>query len=184
MKTWNNFLAKAVLFTLALFLTTSLSAQKFAYIDSEYILKNIPEYQDAQIQMDELSEKWQIEIEAKFLEIDNLYKKYQADVVLLPADMKKKREEEIINKEKEVKQFQQDKFGQEGELFKKRQELIKPIQDKLYNALEELATTKNYSFIFDKASGASIMFADPKLDISDDVLDELGYSFNTQKNKQ
>jgi outer membrane protein len=184
MKTWNNFLAKAVLFALALFLTTSLSAQKFAYIDSEYILKNIPEYQDAQIQMDELSEKWQIMIEAKFLEIDNLYKKYQADVVLLPADMKKKREEEIINKEKEVKQFQQDKFGQEGELFKKRQELIKPIQDKLYNALEELATTKNYSFIFDKASGASIMFADPKLDISDDVLDELGYSFNTQKSKQ
>ncbi len=184
MKTWNNFLAKAVLFALALFLTTSLSAQKFAYIDSEYILKNIPEYQDAQIQMDELSEKWQIMIEAKFLEIDNLYKKYQADVVLLPADMKKKREEEIINKEKEVKQFQQDKFGQEGELFKKRQELIKPIQDKLYNALEELATTKNYSFIFDKASDASIMFADPKLDISDDVLDELGYSFNTQKSKQ
>ena len=181
MKILNKNFAKLFILALALMLTSAVSAQKYAYIDSDYILNNVPEYQDAQNQMDELSEKWQKEIEGKFLEIDNLYKKYQADVVLLPADMKKKREEEIISMEKEVKAYQQEKFGQSGELFQKRQELIKPLQDKIYNAIEEIATTKNYAFIFDKASGATIMYANPKFDISDDVLDELGYSFNTQK---
>lgn len=183
MKKLNKNIARVVVLALAIMLTSSVSAQKYAYIDSDYILKNVPEYQDAQNQLDDFSEKWQKEIEAKFVEIDNLYKKYQADVVLLPADMKKKREEEIINMEKEVKAYQQEKFGAEGELFKKRQELIKPIQDKIYNALEEIATTKNYVFVFDKANGASIMYANPKFDISDDVLDELGYSFNTQRNQ-
>ena len=182
MKTLRNILPKVLILAIALMLSSAVSAQKYAYIDSDYILKNVPEYQDAQSQMDELSEKWQKEIEVKFVEIEALYKKYQADVVLLPADMKKKREDEIINFEKEVKQFQQEKFGQEGELFQKRQELIKPIQDKIYNALEEIAKAKNYSFVFDKANGASIMYANPKFDISDDVLDELGYSFNTQRN--
>ena len=181
MKILNKNFGKILILALALMLTSSVSAQKYAYIDSDYILNNVPEYQDAQNQMDELSEKWQKEIEGKFLDIDNLYKKYQADVVLLPADMKKKREEEIINMEKEVKAYQQEKFGQSGELFQKRQELIKPLQDKIYNAIEEIATTKNYAFIFDKASGATIMYANPKFDISDDILDELGYSFNTQK---
>ncbi len=184
MKTFKNIFPKALFFVLALMLTSAVSAQKYAYIDSDYILKNVPEYQDAQNQMDELSEKWQKEIEVKFIEIETLYKKYQADVVLLPADMKKKREDQIINFEKEVKQFQQEKFGSDGELFQKRQELIKPIQDKIYNALEEIAKSKNYSFVFDKANGASIMYANPKFDISDDVLDELGYSFNTQKNRE
>jgi len=183
MKTLNKNIGRLMVLALAIMLSSSVSAQKYAYIDSDYILKNVPEYQDAQNQLDEFSEKWQKEIEAKFLEIDNLYKKYQADVVLLPADMKKKREEEIINMEKEVKTYQQEKFGQEGELFKKRQELIKPIQDKIYNTLEEIATAKNYAFVFDKANGASIMYANPKFDISDDVLDELGYSFNTQRNQ-
>ncbi len=184
MKKIKNIIPKLVLLVMAIMLTSAVSAQKYAYIDSDYILKNVPEYQDAQNQMDELSEKWQKEIEVKFVEIEALYKKYQADVVLLPADMKKKREDEIINFEKEVKQFQQDKFGQEGELFQKRQELIKPIQDKIYNALEEISKAKNYSFVFDKANGASIMYANPKFDISDDILDELGYSFNTKKNKE
>ena len=183
MKTINKNIARLVVLALAIMLTSAVSAQKYAYIDSDYILKNVPEYQDAQNQLDDLSEKWQREIEAKFIDIDNLYKKYQADVVLLPADMKKKREDEIINMEKEVKAYQQEKFGQDGELFKKRQELIKPIQDKIYNTLEEIATSKNYAFIFDKANGASIMYANPKFDISDEVLDELGYSFNTQKNQ-
>lgn len=181
MKILNKNFAKLFILALALMLTTAVSAQKYAYIDSDYILNNVPEYQDAQNQMDELSEKWQKEIEGKFLDIDNLYKKYQADVVLLPADMKKKREEEIISMEKDVKAYQQEKFGQSGELFQKRQELIKPLQDKIYNAIEEIATTKNYAFIFDKASGATVMYANPKFDISDDVLDELGYSFNTNK---
>jgi len=175
-------LTKLSLIIAAFFMVSGVSAQKYAFIDSEYILKNVPEYQDAQNQLDELSEKWQKEVEAKFVEIDELYKKYQADVVLLPADMKKKREDEIVNMEREVKQFQNEKFGSEGELFQKRQELIKPIQDKIYNALEELAKSKNYAFIFDRASNATIMYADPKFDISDDVLDELGYSFNTSKN--
>ena len=183
MKTLKKFLPQILILAVALMLSSAVSAQKYAYIDSEYILKNVPEYQDAQNQMDDLSEKWQKEIEAKFADIDVLYKKYQADVVLLPADMKQKREDEIISMEKEVKKFQQEKFGQDGELFQKRQELIKPIQDKIYNALEEIAKAKNYSFVFDKANGASIMYANPKFDISDDVLDELGYSFNTKKNK-
>lgn len=183
MKTLTNF-SKVLFIAVAFMLTSAVSAQKYAYIDSDYILNNVPEYQDAQSQLDELSEKWQKEIEVKFNEIDALYKKYQADVVLLPADMKKKREEEIISIEKEVKQYQQEKFGQSGELFQKRQELIKPIQDKIYNALEEIAKAKNYAFVFDRSNGASIMYANPKFDISDDVLDELGYSFNTKRNKE
>lgn len=182
MKAFVKNLTKIGLIVVAFFMLSAVSAQKYAYIDSEYILKNVPEYQDAQNQLDELSEEWQKEIEAKFVEIDELYKKYQADVVLLPADMKKKREDEIINMEKEVKRYQNEKFGSDGELFQKRQELIKPIQDKIYNALEEIAKSKNYAFIFDKSSSATIMFADPKFDISDDVLDELGYSFNTSRN--
>ncbi|NOR88587.1 MAG: OmpH family outer membrane protein [Bacteroidales bacterium] len=183
MKTFTINLSRVLLLAMVMLFVSNASAQKYAYIDSDYILKNVPEYQDAQNQLDELSEKWQKEIEVKFNEIDALYKKYQADVVLLPADMKKKREDEIINIEKEVKQFQQEKFGQEGQLFQKRQELIKPIQDKIYNALEEIATSKNYAFIFDRSNGASIMYANPKFDISDDVLDELGYSFNTKRNQ-
>ncbi len=182
MKAFIKNMTKISLVVVAFFMVSAVSAQKYAYIDSEYILKNVPEYQDAQNQLDELSEQWQQEIEVKFQEIDDLYKKYQADVVLLPADMKKKREDEIINVEKEVKRYQNEKFGSDGELFKKRQELIKPIQDKIYNAIEELAKSKNYAFIFDKSAGATIMFADPKYDISDDVLDELGYSFNTSRN--
>lgn len=177
-------MTKMSLIVVAFLMVSAVSAQKYAYVDSDYILKNVPEYQDAQNQLDELSEQWQKEIEAKFQEIDELYKKYQADVVLLPADMKKKREDEIINVEKEVKRYQSEKFGSDGELFKKRQELIKPIQDKIYNALEEIAKSKNYAFIFDKSSSATIMFADPKYDISDDVLDELGYSFNTSRNNE
>ena len=183
MKTIKSIFPKVLLLAIAVMLSSAVSAQKYAYIDSDYILKNVPEYQDAQNQMDDLSEKWQKEIEVKFAEIEALYKKYQADVILLPSDMKKKREDEIINMEKEVKQFQQEKFGQDGELFQKRQELIKPIQDKIYNALEEIAKSKNYSFVFDMANEATIMYANPKFDISDDILDELGYSFNTKRNQ-
>lgn len=157
-------------------------AQKFAYVDSEYILQNIPEYQDAQNQLDGFAEEWQADIEKKFSEIDVLYRKYQADAVLLPEDMKRKREDEIITREREVKRYQEEIFGQEGILFKKREELILPIQERLYTAIEKIASLKNYGVIFDKASGASMLFADPKLDISDEVLEELGYSYNTQKN--
>lgn len=169
------------LFVLVLFLINGYSyAQKFAYVDSDYILKNIPEYQDAQNQLDEFAAKFQTQIEKKFSAIDQMYRKYQADAVLLPEDMKRKREDEIINKEREAKKFQEDIFGQDGTLFKKREELVQPIQEKVYNAIEKIAELKNYGIIFDKASGASMLYSNPKLDISDEVLQELGYSYNTQ----
>ena len=168
------------------FLFTSItfgSAQKFAYVDSDYILKNIPEYQDAQNQLDEFAEKMQDDIEKKFSEIDVLYRKYQADAVLLPEDMKRKREDEIISRERAVKKFQEEIFGTEGTLFKKREELVLPIQERVYTVIEKIATLKNYGVIFDKSSGASMLYSNPKLDISDEVLEELGYSYNTLSNK-
>ena len=149
-------------------------AQKFGYVDTEYILQNIPEYQDAQNEIDELSKQWQTELEEKYAEVDHMYKTYQADAVLLPEDMKRQREDEIIKKEKAVKELQRQKFGTDGELFSKRQELIKPIQEKIFNAIEEIATKKNYAFVFDKASGPVIMYVNAKYDISDDVLDQIG----------
>ena len=155
------------------------TAQKFAYVDTDYILESIPEYNDAKALLDDLSEQWQHEIEEKYAEIDLLYKAYQAEAVLLPEDMKKKKEDEIIKKEKGVKELQRQKFGQDGELFKKRQELIKPIQEKIYNAIEEMAVQRNFAIIFDKSGSLSMLFADAKYDLSDDVLDELGYSYNT-----
>ena len=144
--------------------------QKFAYVDTQYILDQIQEYKTAQEQLNELSVNWQKEIEAKFAEIDQLYKNFQAESVLLPEDMKKQKEDDIVKKEKEAKELQKKRFGKDGDLFKKRQELIKPIQDKVFNAVEEVAQKKNYSFVFDKAGSVSILYADSKLDISDEVL--------------
>lgn len=149
-------------------------AQKYACVDTQYILDNMPDYKGAQAELDKISIDWQKEIEKKFTEIDQMYKKFQADAVLLPEDMKKKREEEIINAEKEAKELQKKRFGNNGDLFKKRQELIKPIQDKVFNAIEEYARSKNYSFIFDKAGALTIIYADSKLDISDEILEKLG----------
>jgi outer membrane protein len=161
---------------LVLFLAapTNTYAQKFGYVDSDYILKSIPEFQDAQNELDQLSKQWQEEIEEKFTNIDKMYKAYQADAVLLPEDLRKKREEEIIKAEREAKELQRKRFGSEGDLFKKRQELVKPIQERVFNAIEEIATRQNYAFIFDKASGPVIMYVNPKFDISDEVLDEIG----------
>jgi outer membrane protein len=174
------------IFLLLLILTaTSVStfAQKFAYVDSEYIMQNIPEYNDAQAQLDELSAAWQQELEAKFKSIDKMYKDYQAESVLLPDEMKRKREDAIVAAEKEAKDLQKKRFGKDGDMFKKRQELIKPIQDKVFNAISQFATSKNYAMIFDKSGSVTVMFADPKYDISDNILEEMGYSFNTKKNK-
>ncbi len=153
-------------------------AQKYAYIDSEYIMENIPEYKDAQTEIDNLSKQWQKEIELKFKEIDNLYKAFQAESVLLPEDVKKKRENEIIALEKEAKDLQKKRFGKDGDLFKKRQDLVKPIQDKVYNAIEKRSQDKNFIFVFDKAGSLTIMYADSKYDISDDILDDMGYKLN------
>lgn len=160
---------------LVIMITTTGLAQKFGFVDSEYILKNIPAYEAAQDQLDQMSVDWQKEIEGLYGDIDKMYKDFQAEKVLLTEEMKIKRENEIINKEKEVKELQKQYFGKEGELYKKRQELIKPIQDDVYNAIKEISTEGSYAIIFDTASGASIMFSDPKYDKSDEVLTKLGY---------
>jgi len=168
-----------LVFMALLFASWSVNAQKYGYVDTDYILENIPEYGDAQEELNELSVKWQKEIEAKFAQIDKLYKDYQAEVVLLPDDIKQKREDEIIKAEKEAKELQKKRFGQEGDLFKRRQELVKPIQDKIYNAIEDIATTRNYVFVFDKAGSLSLLYANPKYDISDEILEKLGYNIGT-----
>ncbi|MCF8227768.1 MAG: OmpH family outer membrane protein [Bacteroidales bacterium] len=171
---------KFALIITAVILTSAFAmAQKYAYVDTDYILNNIPEYKDAQTILDDLSLKWQKEIEDKLTEVDRLYKEYQSEAVLLPEDIKRKREDEIIQKEKEVKELQKKYFGKEGELFKKRKELVEPIQEKVYNAIETISTTENYAFVFDKAGSVSILFANPKYDISDDILDEVGTVMQT-----
>ena len=181
-----NLLLKSVFSVLiaTLILTTytaTAQQQKYAYVDTQYILDNIPEFQDAQDELDEYSKKWQKEIEDNYGKVSEMYQKYQAEAVLLPEDIKSKREEEIIDKEKEVKELQQQYFGKEGDLFKKRQELIQPIQEKVYNAIETIASTSNYSFVFDKAGGMTLLYGNPKYDISDDVLDEVGNVMQTVK---
>ena len=155
--------------------------QKYAFVDSDYILNNIPEYTDAQAMLDDLSAQWQKEIEQKFQEIDKLYKDYQAESILLPEDLKKQRENEIIQKEKDAKDLQKKRFGTGGDLYKKRIELVQPIQEKIFTAIQDMAVTRNFAFIFDKASGTSLLFADAKYDISDDVLDEIGTVMQTVK---
>jgi outer membrane protein len=160
----------------ALMLTVSIaSAQKFAFIDTEYILGNVPSYKAAQEQLDKLSDTWQKEVENMYGEIDKMYKTYQSEKVLLTEEMKKRKEDEIVNKEKEVKDLQKKYFGQEGQLFKKREELIKPIQDEIYKAVKELAVEGGYSVIFDSSAGANMLYTDPKFDKSDAVLQKLGY---------
>lgn len=155
------------------------SAQKSAYVDTQYILNNIPEYTDAQDVLNQLSAKWQKQIAALHKEVSEMYKKYQSEAVLLPAEVKKKREEEIVAKDNEVKALQKKYFGPGGELFKKREELIKPIQEKVYNAIETVATEGHIAFVFDKAGSPTLLYGDPKYDISDAVLDELGKVMQT-----
>lgn len=162
------------------FATTTSFAQKFAYVDTEYILSNIPEYKSAQQQLDQLSVQWQKEIETRYAQIDKLYKAYQAEQILLTEEMRKKREDEILNKEKEVKDFQKEKFGYQGDLFKKKQELVKPIQDKIYNAVKKYAEDHSYAFIFDKSSDLIMLFANARYDKSDEILKAMGYTAGTE----
>ncbi|MFH1298038.1 MAG: OmpH family outer membrane protein [Bacteroidota bacterium] len=166
------------------FTTTMLQAQKFAYVDTKYILDNIPEYAEAQAQIDELSVQWQKEIEEKFAEVEKRYNDYQAQSVLLPEEMKAKKEQEIVDLEREAKDLQRRYFGKEGELFKKRQELVKPVQEKIYNAIQQIAEDYNYAVIFDKAGSLTMMYANPKYDISDDVLDQLGAAMGSRTRSQ
>ncbi|MFL5764537.1 MAG: OmpH family outer membrane protein [Bacteroidia bacterium] len=169
--------SKRLILTLGIVLAASITsfAQKFAYVDTEYILGQIPEYKAAQAELDKTSVQWQKEIEAKYAEIDKMYKAYQAEQILLTDDMKKKREADIVAKEKEAKDLQKQRFGVDGELFKKRQELVKPIQDKVFNAIKAVAEKGAYSVIFDKSSDLTMLYTSPKLDKSDDVLAQLGY---------
>ncbi len=150
-------------------------AQKFAFVDTDYILTSIPTYQSAQDQLDLMSKEWQEEVEIVYNEIEKLYKEYQAEKVLLTEDMKQKRQEEIIQKEREVKELQKKYFGSEGDLFKKRQELIEPIQNDIFNAIKEIATDGNFGVIFDAAGGANMLYSNPKYDKSDLVLEKLGF---------
>ena len=151
-------------------------AQKFALVDMEYILKNIPAYERANEQLNQTSKKWQAEVEAVNLQAQTLYKNYQNEVVFLSAEQKKTREEEILKKEKEASDLKKKYFAPEGELFKKRESLVGPIQDEIYNAVKVIAEQKGYQLILDRASDNGIVFASPSADISNDVLAKLGYS--------
>lgn len=158
-----------------------LKAQRFAYVNTEYILNNIPEYADAQKQIDQLSNDWKAEVDRRQKEIDDLYKAFQNEQYLLTEDQKQARIKEIEDKESALKDYQKQKFGYDGELYKKREELVKPIQDKVYAAIQKLAQDRGYDFIFDKASGTTILYADDKNDRSDDILRAMGYT--PQQNK-
>ena len=155
----------------------SVHAQKFAFVDTDYILSKIPEYNDAQAQIDDLSAQWQNEMEAIYAEVNNLYQEYQAKKAIYPEEVRAKKEAEILAKEKEIKNFQKNKFGTDGELYKKRTELVKPIQEKVFTAIQDIAEKENYAVVLNKAEGVSIIYSNSKYDISDDVLDKLGYSY-------
>jgi outer membrane protein len=149
-------------------------SQKYAIIDTRYILDKMPEYTQAQKQLDGIAADWQKDIDTKQAELDKMYKDYDAEQVMLSDDLKKKREDQLFLKEKDLRDLQRKRFGFEGDLFKKRQELIKPIQDKVYNAVQKIAGQRGYDFVLDKSEGITVIFADPKLDKSEDVLRELG----------
>ena len=159
---------------LSLLLVTASNAQRYAIIDSKYILEKLTDYKDAQKKLDQFSEQWQQEIDQKQALVDKMIKDYDAEQVMLSDELKKKREDELYNKEKELRDLQKKRFGFEGDLFKKRQELIKPIQDKVYNAVQKMAIDRQFEIVFDKSEGITIIFADPKLDRSDEVLRILG----------
>ncbi|MCO4807114.1 MAG: OmpH family outer membrane protein [Flavobacteriales bacterium] len=156
-------------------------AQRYAFIDTDFILEQIPAYQDAKTEVDAQAEKWQKQIEARYDEIEQMYTAYKAEQVLLTPEMRKQREDEIIKKEKEAKDFQREKFGVDGELFKLRQELIKPIQDSVFDAVRKMAEQKSYAVIFDKAASSSaIIYSNPKYDQSKEILQRLGFDEPTE----
>ena len=159
----------------SLLLSIGSYAQKFAYVDTDYILNNIPEFNQAQDKLDEISKQWQTEIEGIYAEVDKMYRDYQTQEVLLTDEMKKKREEAIIAKEKSAKDLQKKRFGPEGDLYGKRQELIQPIQDKVYDAIQQLAANSKYAVIFDSSSDLIMLYSNPNLDKSDKVLENMGY---------
>lgn len=167
---------------LLLFALVSLSVgvhaqQRYAIIDTKYILSKVPEYKAADAKLQQLGEQWQKEIDEKQVILDKMYKNYEAEQIMLTEELKKKREDELFVKEKEVRELQKKRFGYEGDLFKERQKLVKPIQDKVYNAIQKIAIARFYDFVLDKSEGITVIFADPKLDKSDEVLREMGIKF-------
>ena len=166
---------KTLLILVVSFLATTTQAQKFSYVDTDYILNKIPEFNQAQDKLDALSADWQKEIENKYADVDQMYRSYQQEQVLLTDEMKVKREEAIIKKEKSAKDLQQKYFGPKGELYIKRQELIKPIQDKIYDAIQQLAVNSKYAIVFDSSSDLIMLYKNNNLDKSDKILDLLGY---------
>lgn len=154
--------------------TLAAVAQKYCIIDSKYILERVPDYKNAQDKLDALSKTWQTEVDNRMADVDRLYKSYQAERAMLSDEVRKKREDEIVTKEKAAKDLQKKYFGYEGDLFKKRQELVKPVQDRVYNAVQKMTQQKGYDIVLDKAGGVTLFYADPKLDRSDDVLKLLG----------
>ena len=166
---------KISLFLLLLWIALHASAQKFALIDMEYILKNVPAYERANEQLNQVSKKWQAEIEALNTEATTMYKNFQNEAVFLSEQQKKDRQEAIMKKEKEASDRKRKYFGPEGELFKKRTSLISPIQEEIYNAVKDISELRGYSLVLDRASDTGIIFASPKIDISNEVLQKLGY---------
>jgi outer membrane protein len=168
---------KVLLMMVMLFATTiSLQAQKFALVDMDYILKNIPAYERANEQLNQASKKWQAEVDALQVEAQTLYKNYQNEVVFLSQEQKKARQDAIMEKEKEAAELKKKYFGPQGELYKKRASLIGPIQEEIYNAVKDIADLRGYQLVLDRASDAGIIFGSPKIDISNEVLSKLGYS--------
>ena len=168
-------MTRFILLTVFSILTASFAfGQKYAVIDTKYILDKLPEYQNAQKQLDDFASLWQKEIDAMQKDLDRMYREFDAEQVMLSDELRKKREDQLFVKEKAVRDLQRQRFGYEGDLFKKRQELIKPIQDRVYNAVQKIAVQRGYDFILDKSEGITVIFADPKLEKSDDVLKELG----------
>jgi len=165
-----------IVFVLTAMIGVSAQAQRFAYVDTDYILENIPQYNEKQSQLDEIAVQWQGEVEALYSEIDRMYKDFQAEQILLTDEMKKKREDDIMEKEVEAKDLQRQRFGYQGDLFSKRQQLVKPLQDQVYEAIKEVAKGRGYAVIFDKASAMTMLYTNSKYDLSDDILEELGYS--------
>ena len=178
MKTRKSILLLAVMFLLGIAVNAQQN-QRIAYVDSDYILENIPEYTDAQEEINQLSKKWEKEITALFQEAQELDREYQAESVLLSEDQKRKKKEAITAKRQEAENLRMQYYGPEGELFAKRAELIQPIQEKVYNAINQVALTKNYAFVFDKAAGTTMLYCNDKNDISDEILDEIGNVMQT-----
>jgi outer membrane protein len=174
---------KHIILALAFVLVSSATAfaQRFAYVNSEYILEHIPEYVSAQKQLDALSIQWQEEVDSRFAEIEKLYQAYQQDQVVLSESLRRQREDEIVNKEKEVKDYQRQKFGFEGDLFKERIRLIEPIQERVSKAIQGIAESQNLDVILDNNSEVMMLYANPRLDKSDEVITRLGYKPGTIK---